>query len=122
MACPQMETKDGFEYQLGVNHLGHFLLTNMLLPLLRCAARRLPHVDCRAEPALATRDMLLLASAWPLLAALPVKTGPLNLCRSTPGRPSRIVNVSSAAHYFGHMDFDDLQVWLFAACFAVAAT
>lgn len=42
MACPQMETKDGFEYQLGVNHLGHFLLTNMLLPLLRCAARRLP--------------------------------------------------------------------------------
>ena len=35
MACPQMQTKDGFEYQLGVCHLGHFLLTSMLLPLLR---------------------------------------------------------------------------------------
>ncbi|KAL4459034.1 hypothetical protein ABPG75_013899 [Micractinium tetrahymenae] len=62
MACPQLATKDGFEYQLGVNHLGHFLLTNMLLPLL-----------------------------------------------STPDRPARIVNVSSAAHYFGHINFDDLQ-------------
>lgn len=62
MACPQMQTKDGFEYQLGVCHLGHFLLTSMLLPLL-----------------------------------------------SNPDRPSRIVNVSSAAHYFGSIDFSDLQ-------------
>lgn len=28
---------------------------------------------------------------------------------STPERPSRIVTVSSAAHYFGHINFDDLQ-------------
>jgi NAD(P)-dependent dehydrogenase (short-subunit alcohol dehydrogenase family) len=50
MATPAMKTQDGFEYQLGVNHMGHFLLTNMLLPLM-----------------------------------------------TSPERPSRIVNVSSAA-------------------------
>ncbi|WIA11936.1 hypothetical protein OEZ85_012018 [Tetradesmus obliquus] len=35
MACPRMETAQGYEYQLGVNHLGHFLWTNTLLPLLK---------------------------------------------------------------------------------------
>ncbi|EMA47157.1 oxidoreductase [Halobiforma nitratireducens] len=34
MAIPRQETEDGFEKQLGVNHLGHFALTGKLLDLL----------------------------------------------------------------------------------------
>eukprot|EP00879_Flechtneria_rotunda_P021676 GHRR01022856.1.p1 GENE.GHRR01022856.1~~GHRR01022856.1.p1 ORF type:complete len:328 (+),score=65.48 GHRR01022856.1:56-1039(+) len=62
VACPRMTTVDGYEYQLGVNHLGHFLWTNMLLPRLQ------------ENP-----------------------------------NPVRVINVSSAAHWFGQINFKDLQ-------------
>lgn len=52
---------DGHELTLALNHLGYFLLTNLLLDLLRS------------------------------------------------GAPSRVVNVASAAHRRGRIDWDDLQ-------------
>jgi NAD(P)-dependent dehydrogenase (short-subunit alcohol dehydrogenase family) len=55
-------TEDGFESTFAINHLAYFLLTNLLLPLLKNAA------------------------------------------------PSRIVNVSSTVHSYGHINFADLQM------------
>lgn len=41
MACPFELTAQGFELQFGSNHLGHFLFTCLIAPLLT------PHVDAR---------------------------------------------------------------------------
>jgi NAD(P)-dependent dehydrogenase (short-subunit alcohol dehydrogenase family) len=38
MACPYTETAQGFEMQLGTNHVGHFLFTGLLLPALKAVA------------------------------------------------------------------------------------
>ncbi len=54
-------TEDGIESAFAINHLAPFLLTNLLIDVLRSSA------------------------------------------------PSRIVNVSSSAHYRGRIDFDDIQ-------------
>ena len=52
MAVPLSRTAEGFELQLGTNHLGHFALTNLLLPHLTdrvvsvsSNAHRMGHID-----------------------------------------------------------------------------
>ncbi|XP_072599982.1 polyprenol dehydrogenase isoform X2 [Vulpes vulpes] len=65
MMVPERTTEDGFEEHFGLNYLGHFLLTNLLLDTLK-------------------------------------ESG-------APGRSARVVTVSSATHYIGELDMDDLQ-------------
>lgn len=38
MRCKKSLTKEGIETHLGVNHMGHFLLTNLLLDYLKKSA------------------------------------------------------------------------------------
>ncbi len=50
MAMPERRTEDGFEMQLGVNHLGHWALTAHLLPcLLRADRARVVSVTSTAH-------------------------------------------------------------------------
>ena len=61
MTTPYGKTEDGFEQQLGVNHIGHFALTGLLLDVIKATPK------------------------------------------------ARIVNISSNAHKFGGMHFDNLM-------------
>jgi len=50
MMCPYETTAEGWETQFGTNHLGHYLLTHLLLPeLLRSSAPRVVNVSSGAN-------------------------------------------------------------------------
>ena len=50
MSCPFGKTEDGLEMQMGVNHFGHFLLTNLLLERLKqCQPSRVVTVSSVAH-------------------------------------------------------------------------
>lgn len=47
MACPADVTKEGYEIQFGTNHMGHAMLTKLLLPTLLATAEKVPAGDVR---------------------------------------------------------------------------
>jgi len=49
MAVPRARTVDGFEWQMGTNHLGHFAWTGLLWPSLAAAAGRVVAVSSQAH-------------------------------------------------------------------------
>ena len=50
MACPLSKTADGFEMQFGTNHVGHFLLTNLLIPLVKAGSdKRIVNLSSRGH-------------------------------------------------------------------------
>ncbi len=49
MQTPQQKTEDGFELQLGVNHLGHFLWTALLFDRVRPQGGRIVSVSSNAH-------------------------------------------------------------------------
>lgn len=49
MRCPFSKTEDGIEMQFGTNHVGHFLLTHLLLPLVEASEGRIVNVSSIAQ-------------------------------------------------------------------------
>jgi len=56
MATPEWRTEEGFELQFGTNHLGHFLLTTEILPLLRKSEKSRVVVVSSSAHAMGTMD------------------------------------------------------------------
>lgn len=53
MMCPKGKTEDGFETQMGTNHMSHFLFTMLLLPrIINSKPARIVNVSSHAHKSL----------------------------------------------------------------------
>ena len=67
MFCPEWKTEDGFDMQFGTNHLGHFLLTELITPLLVKSASlgsdaryvKQQHLSCLSSPINQSENVIL---------------------------------------------------------------
>ena len=57
MWTPKSQTKDGFELQIGTNHLGHFAWTAGLWPVLAASAARIVSVSSLAHTTVGSIDL-----------------------------------------------------------------
>jgi NAD(P)-dependent dehydrogenase (short-subunit alcohol dehydrogenase family) len=65
MQTPKQRTKDGFEMQLGTNHLGHFLLTGLLIDLIEATKGRVVTVSSIAHlPGVISFDDIMLDQGY----------------------------------------------------------
>lgn len=97
----QTFTKDGFESTFGVNHLGHFLLVNLLLPRLAAPARIVVVSSGTHDPAQKTG---IPVPAWNDPAALAEgELGPVAVKESPVKASQRRYATSKLANvYFSH--------------------
>ena len=64
-------TKQGFELTFGTNHLGHFLLTKLLLPAVRATSGRIVNVASKAHYDAKPIDWSRLRERTPTVTGLP---------------------------------------------------
>jgi NAD(P)-dependent dehydrogenase (short-subunit alcohol dehydrogenase family) len=94
----QTSTADGFESTFGVNHLGHFLLVNLMLPVLLPPARVIIVSSGTHDPAQKTR---VPAPAWNDPAALARgELGPAAAADKPFARGQRLYSTSKLANIY----------------------
>lgn len=94
----QTVTADGFEATFGINHLGHFLLVNLLLPVLDPPARIVVVASGVHDPA---NNWGLPAPAWSNTAALATgKLGDVAAADKPIARGQRLYTTSKLANIY----------------------